>query len=69
MQPFTVTRFVVDPCDPEPRQFLCEGEAVNAARKAAKRYGSAQVYKVSGEPVTDLWCQPALLADYSEAAA
>lgn len=63
-QPFTVARFVVRPCDPEPRQFLSEPEATRAAVRAARRFGASDVYKVLGEPVTNLWRRPVLVASY-----
>ena len=61
---FKVVRYVVEPCDPEPKQFLSKPEATQAALRAARRYGVANVYKVNGEPVTNLWCAPELLATY-----
>ena len=64
MQPFTVTRFVVKPYDPEPHVFSDMLEAERAARRAAKRFGRARLYRVEGEPVTNLWRLPALLGEY-----
>ena len=63
--PFTVTRFVVSTVGEEPRQFTSEAEAERAALAAAERTGGATLYKVIGEPVTDLWRKPERIAAFS----
>ena len=66
-KPFTVTRFVVSACGEEPRQYESELEAERAARAAARRTGRAGLFKVMGEPATDLWHSPTLIAELGRA--
>ena len=61
---FTVTRFVVSAPGEEPREFSTEAEAERAAQAAAKRTGGATLYRVMGEPATDLWRRPERLAGF-----
>lgn len=63
-RPFTVTRFVVTGGD-EPVTCVQEGSAHALAASLAEGGTSAEVYRVEGEPVTDLWLPPRLLAEYA----
>ena len=62
---YTVTRYLVTACGEEPRQFREPADALKAARSAARRCSWANVYRVEGEPVTDLWRCPVQLAQFA----
>lgn len=64
---FTVTRYVIKPHRPEPSLFFSEHEAARVARSAVKRLGTVRLYEVRGEPVTNLWSRPRLVATYQAA--
>ena len=61
--PFTVVRFFVQPWCGAPEQYRCRGEAERALHVAARRTSYAALYRVVGEPATDLWGSPELIAE------
>lgn len=61
---FRVTRYLVTAAGEEPRQFRSSTDALTVARAAGRRCGWANVYRVEGEPATDLWRKPVRLASF-----
>ena len=62
--PFKVVRFVVVAAEGDPRSFTLEADADACARSAADCWGWADLYRVVGEPATDIWLRPELLVGY-----
>lgn len=58
---FTVARYVVVTADREPMEHFTEDDALSAARRIRD---GARVYLCVGEPPTDLWRKPVLVAEY-----
>ena len=48
-------------------RFFSQEAALRAGKKAAGRAGEAIVYKVQGDPESDLWGTPLMIARYSGA--
>lgn len=61
---YRVTRYVVAAHAREPVVFDTEEEA----REAAAKRGEARIYQVTGEPLTDLWRRPVLVAEFADEA-
>lgn len=66
---FKVTRYCVQVFERErppdaARQFRDKHEALEVGRLASRRAMGVLVYEVSGEPISDLWRDPILLAKF-----
>lgn len=71
---FSVTRYLVQPFARRGRQLMAgevqayrdRAPAIRAGRMMRRRVAGVAVYKVVGEPGSDLWREPELLEGYGE---